>query len=67
MLFVRKSTTTYPKEVVVDVNQSTGFSKQALKQVNSDVQSFTNTLIASPKEYTDMLCNLFTHTIKKRQ
>jgi hypothetical protein len=30
MLFVRKSTTTYPKEVVVDVNQSTGFSKQAL-------------------------------------
>jgi hypothetical protein len=47
MLFVRKSTTTYPKEVVVDVNQSTGFSKQALKQVNSDVQSFTNTLIAS--------------------
>jgi hypothetical protein len=39
MLFVRKSTTTYPKEVVVDVNQSTGFSKQALKQVNSDVQS----------------------------
>jgi hypothetical protein len=37
MLFRRKSTTTYPK--VVDVNQSTGFSKQALKQVNSDVQS----------------------------
>jgi hypothetical protein len=33
MLFVRKSTTTYPKEVVVDVNQSTGFSKQALKSI----------------------------------
>ena len=66
MLFVRKSTATYPKEVVVDINQSTGFSKQALKQVNSDVQNFTNALIKSPpKEYTDMLCNLFTHTIKK--
>ena len=66
MLFVRKSTATYPKEVVVDVNQSTGFSKQALKQVNSDVQNFTNALIKSPpKEYKDMLCNLYTHTVKK--
>lgn len=66
MLFVRKSTATYPKEVVVDVNQSTGFSKQALKKVNNDIQSFANTLIASPpKEYTDMLCNLYTNTIKK--
>ncbi|MBB1194441.1 carboxypeptidase-like regulatory domain-containing protein [Flavobacterium sp. SOK18b] len=66
MLFVRKSTATYPNEIVVDVNQSTGFSKQALKKVNNDIQSFTNTLIASPpKEYTDMLCNLYTNTIKK--
>ncbi|WP_254906666.1 carboxypeptidase-like regulatory domain-containing protein [Flavobacterium sp. FPG59] len=66
MLFVRKSTATNPQEIVVDVNKSTGFSKQALKQVNSDIQNFTNTLVKSPpKEYTDMLCNLFTHTIKK--
>ena len=66
MLFVRKSNATYPKEVVVDVIQSTGFSKQALKQVNNDVQNFTNALTKSPpKEYTDMLCNLYTHTVKK--
>jgi hypothetical protein len=56
MLFVKM--TTYLKEVVVDVNQSTGFSKQALKQVN-DVQSFTNTLIASPQKSIQTCCVIY--------
>jgi hypothetical protein len=66
MLFVRKSSATYPNEIEIDINQSTGFTKQALKKVNSDIQSFTNKLLSSPpREYTDMLCNLYTNTIKK--
>ena len=65
-IFYRKSGFFKPATIEVEINESTGFSKLALKKVNNEIQSFTNTLIASPpKEYTDMLCNLYTNTIKK--
>ncbi len=65
-IFYRKSGFFKPKEIEVEINESTGFSKQELKKVNSDVQKFVTKLLSSPpKDFTDVLGNYYNSTIKK--
>lgn len=66
LLFYRRSDYFKPKEIEIEVNKSTGFSKQALKKVNTDLKSFSNKLISyPPQEFTDILCNYYTTNTKK--
>ena len=66
LLFYRKSGYFKPKEIEVEVNKSTGFSKQALKKVNTDIQHFSKQLMANPPiEFSDLLCNYYTASTKK--
>ncbi|WP_243698813.1 carboxypeptidase-like regulatory domain-containing protein [Flavobacterium sandaracinum] len=65
-IFYRKSGLFKPAVIEVEINESTGFSKHALKKVNSDVQKFISKLISSPpKDFTDILGNYYNSTIKK--
>lgn len=55
-IFMRQSGSFAPKTLDVEIDKSTGFSKSALKQVNSDLAKFTSGVIKfPPKEYTDVL------------
>ena len=66
LLFYRKSNNFKPKEIEVEINKSTGFSKQALIKVNTDIQTFSKQLITNPPvEFSDLLGNLYTCSTKK--
>lgn len=65
-LFYRKSENFKPVLIDVAINESTGFSKQALHKVNTDLKTFSNQLISNPpQEFTDILCNYFSVKTKK--
>jgi hypothetical protein len=66
LLFYRRSDYFKPKEIEITVDKSTGFSKQALKKVNTDLKNFSNKFISHPpQEFTDILCNYYTTNTKK--
>ena len=66
VLFYRNSETFNPKIIEVEIDKSTGFTKQALVKVNADLKSFSNGMIRNPpKEFTDILCNYYTTNVKK--
>ncbi len=66
VLFYRRSETNKPSILDVEIDKSTGYTKQQLKSVNTDLQYFTTKLIAQPpKEFTDMLCNYYSVSTKK--
>lgn len=66
LLFYRKSEYFTPKEIEVEIDKSTGFTKQALVKANSDLKTFSNGLIRNPpKEFTDILCNYYTTNVQK--
>jgi hypothetical protein len=66
VIFYRQSEYFKPKIIQVEIEKSTGFSKQALKKANDDLKSFANNLITHPtKEFTDILCNYYTTNVKK--
>jgi hypothetical protein len=68
VIFYRQSDYFKPKIIEVEIEKSTGFTKQALKKANNDLKSFSNNLIAyPPKEFTDILCNYYTTNIKKEK
>ncbi|RYZ81782.1 MAG: carboxypeptidase-like regulatory domain-containing protein [Proteobacteria bacterium] len=59
-LFIRRSTTFAPKTLDLEITESSGFSKNSLKTINSEVTSFTGKLVSSPpRVFTDMLCNSY--------
>ncbi|HLA54732.1 MAG TPA: carboxypeptidase-like regulatory domain-containing protein [Flavobacterium sp.] len=59
-VFMRESNSFVGKQLNVEIDESTGFSKDALKSVNKELAAFTSRLISHPpKEYTDMLCNYY--------
>ncbi len=60
-IFIRESNSFFPKQLKVEVSQSTGFTKKGLKDFNRDVDAYTSRLVSHPpKEFTDMLCNFYT-------
>ncbi|WP_413997662.1 carboxypeptidase-like regulatory domain-containing protein [Flavobacterium sp. W1B] len=66
MLFYRRSNYFNPKNIEVEIDKSTGFTKLALKKVNTDIKNFTKNLISyPPQEFTDILCNYYTTNTKK--
>ena len=66
MIFFRESSTFKPSILNIEIDKSTGFTKQAIKSANADLNSFTSKLISQPpKEYTDILCNYYTFKTKK--
>ncbi|MFQ3173706.1 MAG: hypothetical protein ACI9WT_002110 [Flavobacterium sp.] len=66
MFFYRTSSYFNPSIIDVEINKSTGFSKQALSKVNNDLQSFSTKLISHPPvSFTDILCNYYSVKTKK--
>jgi hypothetical protein len=66
MFFFRKSNYFNPSVIDIEINKSTGFSKQALSKVNKDLQSFSRKLISKPPvSFTDVLCNYYLVKTKK--
>ena len=66
MLFYRTSSNFKPSKLDVEIEKSTGFSKDALKKANAQMSAYTSKLIAQPpKEYTDILCNYYTLKTEK--
>ena len=55
-----------PSLIDVEINKSTGFTKQALNKVNTDLKAFSKQLISHPpQEFTDILCNYYSVKTKK--
>ena len=66
MVFYRRSDYFKPKTIDVEIEKSTGFTKQTLQKANADIKNFSNNLITHPpKEFTDILGNYYTTNVKK--
>lgn len=65
-VFYRETSGVKPKVINLEITKSTGFTKDNLKSVNSQVNAFTAKLIAQPPVvFNDLLCNYYTVTTKK--
>lgn len=65
-VFFRETSAMKPKVLNLEITKSTGFTKEALKLVNKQVNAFTSKLISQPPVvFSDMLCNYYTVTSKK--
>lgn len=65
-VFFRETSALKPSVLNFDIEKSTGFTKEGLKSVNSQIKSFSAKLIAQPPVvFSDMLCNYYTVTKKK--
>lgn len=59
-IFLRESNFFSPKKVDLVIDKSTGFTKNNLKQVNSEINAFTSRFVSNPpREYTDMLARYY--------
>ncbi len=59
-IFLRESSSFLPKQLDVEIDKSTGFTKDALREFNKELGTFTSRFISSPpREYTDLLCNVY--------
>jgi hypothetical protein len=68
MFFYRTSNYFNPSIFNLEINKSTGFSKQALSKMNNDLQSFSKKLISKPPmSFTDILCNYYSVKTKKAE
>ena len=66
MLFFRESNALKPSILNVEINKSTGYTKQGLKSANAEMSALTTKLMAQPpKEFTDILCNYYSVKTKK--
>ncbi|WP_293892709.1 carboxypeptidase-like regulatory domain-containing protein [Flavobacterium sp.] len=65
-VFFRETQSLKPSILNFDIEKSTGFTKEALKSVNSQMRSFTAKIISHPPViFSDMLSNYYTVTKKK--
>ena len=65
MLFYRDVSSFRAKKFDVEITKSTGFTKQTLATVNTDLKTFAAKIIAQPQQqFTDVLCNYYTSKIK---
>ena len=66
LIFFRESNNFKPKILDVEIDKSTGFSKDALKSANAQMASFTSKLKTNPpKHFIDFICNKYSHVTKK--
>lgn len=65
-IFMRQSNVFTPKKLDIEIEKSTGFTKNNLKAFNQEIEKFTSVVIAHPpKEYTDILFNYYGAPQKK--
>ncbi len=65
-LFYRDITSFKAAKFDLDITKSTGYTKKALKTVNTDIKAFASKFTSqSQQEFTDVLCNYYTATLKK--
>ncbi|MCX6171589.1 MAG: carboxypeptidase-like regulatory domain-containing protein [Flavobacterium sp.] len=66
MIFFREITNFKPSILDVAIDKSTGFSKEALKKANAQMNAFTSKLITQPpRQYVDILCNNYSYLTTK--
>lgn len=66
MIFYRTSDYFTPTIMDIEIDKSTGFSKEGLNKVNKDVQKFAKKIITNPLiSFTDVLCNYYSVKTKK--
>lgn len=66
-IFFRESSYLAPKILDVEIDKSTGFSKEKLKKANQQITAYTSKLISNPpKEYTDILCDYY-HSVTQKE
>ena len=66
MIFFREITNFKPSILDVAIDKSTGFSKDALKKANAQMNEFTSKLITQPpRQYVDILCNNYSYLTTK--
>jgi hypothetical protein len=62
-LFFREANSFKPEQLKVEIEKSTGFTKEQLAKANGQLNAFTSQLFTHPpKEFTDKLCNYYTET-----
>ena len=65
-IFLRETAVTKPSVLKLDITKSTGFTKEDLKSVNTQVKIFTSKLTRQPSVvFSDMLCNYYSVTKRK--
>lgn len=66
LIFFREINNFKPAVLDVEIDKSSGFSKEALKKANAQMTAFTSKLISQPpREYTDILCNNYSYLTTK--
>lgn len=66
MLFYRDVTSFKAKKFDVEITKSTGYTKKVLKTVNTELKAFASNFTSqAQQEFTDVLCNYYTATMKK--
>lgn len=66
LIFFRETNNFKPKILDVEIDKSTGFSKEALKTANAQMTSFTSKLKTNPpKHFIDFICNKYSYVTKK--
>lgn len=59
-IFMRESSAFMPKKLLIELEKSTGFTKNNLKAFNADLAKFTSRAVSNPsKQYTDVLFNYY--------
>ena len=62
-LFYRETNVFKPVKLDVEITKSTGFKKDGLKSVNTQLNAFTSNIVSHPpQQFTDMLANYYTAT-----
>ena len=65
-VFYRETSALKPKILNLEITKSTGYTKNDLQLVNTQVNAFTSKLITQPPVvFRDMFCNYYTRTKKK--
>jgi len=60
VFFLRDASTFMPSQMNIDINESTGFTKKQLKDVDKDVSTLCNKLKSNfPKRYEDILFDYY--------
>lgn len=66
IVFYRNVTSFKASKFNVEITKSTGFTKKALKTVNTDIKTFSSNFTSqAQQEFTDLLGNYYTATLKK--
>ena len=65
-IFFRTSGSFIPKDIDIEITKSTGFSKSALKEANTEISQFISRMNTKPpREYADLLVDYYSGPVVK--